>query len=204
MAEEPDEVAIINPAVSAHRKNTPSQDKPDVVEASPPVSETVTGEETPSSTDRVVIDAEQTAPEMIEVPEALQPVVEAPQETLDPADEASSFEEAGVIEEEQTTPEMDRISDVPQPIAEVPQEMWDPEKETYSPEETVLSEEEVVTEMEYNPYTQEPIDAESTLEGSVSIETLPAQIPEQEDQASVTIDLFPEIGVQELVSTPVE
>ena len=50
----PEEVAIINPAVSAHREKTPSQEKPDVVETRPPINETVTGEETPSSEDRVV------------------------------------------------------------------------------------------------------------------------------------------------------
>jgi hypothetical protein len=141
---------------------------------------------------------------MNEVPEALQPMVETPQEIVDPAEEVYSFEEAGVIEEEQNQPGIDRISDVTPPVTTVPQKMWDPEKETYSPEEAVAHEEEVVTEMEYNPYIQDPIDEESTLEDTVSIETLPAVIPEQEDQASVTMDIFPEMGLQEGVSTPVE
>ena len=68
-----------------------------------------------------------------------QPVVEAPQETSDPAKEASSLEETVVLETEQTTPEMDRIPDMPQPIAEAPQEIVEPEKEIYSPEEAVTS-----------------------------------------------------------------
>ncbi len=163
-AEKTKEVAIINPAVSAHRGKTPSHEKPDVVEADPPINETVTGEEAPSPEEKVAVNTEQ------------------------------------------MQPEMDRISDLPQPVVEVPQEMTDPEKETYSPEKAVaLETEQTNPETDHDPYIPETVEEEIPLEDTVSIETLPAAFPEPEDQASVTMDIFPEMGLhEEGVITPLE
>ena len=143
---------------------------------------------------------------MDDVPDLLKPVAEAPQETLDPAKEASPLEEAVGVEAEQTLPEMDRISDVPQPMAETPQETLDSDEEASSLEGDMVTEEEIITKMDHAPYTRETIEEETTLEETVSIETLPAEIPEQEDQASVTMDIFPGMGLQkgQEVSTPIE
>ena len=95
---------------------------------------------------------------------------------------------------------------LPQPVVEVPQEMTDPEKETFSPEKAVaLETEQTNPETDHDPYIPETVEEEIPLEDTVSIETLPAAFPEPEDQASVTMDIFPEMGLhEEGVITPLE
>ena len=79
-------------------------------------------------------------------------------------------------------------------------------EEAYSPEKAVaLETEQTNPEMDHDPYIQETVEEEIPVEDTVSIETLLAVFPEQEDQASVTMDIFPEMGLQEEgVITPVE
>ena len=102
---------------------------------------------------------------------------------------------------------MSDISEALQPVEETSQETLDPGEAVSSYAEVTAAEEEIIPEMEYStPSLQETIEEETNPGDTVSIETLPDAIPEQEDQASVTIEFFPEVLKQEgqEAITPVE
>ena len=169
LTEAPKEGAVSDPVVSVHREKTPSHEKQDVVDAGAPIKEAATTEEPQT--------------QVKDAPELPQPVAKVPKEPLDSVEEIPPLEETVLIEAEQTAPEMNDVPDTVQPMAEPPQETLDLAEEALSPAETVVHEEEIITEMDPAPYIQETVEEETTLEDTVSIETLPVVIPEQEDQA---------------------
>jgi hypothetical protein len=183
IAAESKPVAISDSTVSTNREANPPQEDQEIVESQQPIKGAAKKEE------------KTLPPEINDSSGESQPLAETPQEVWGPIEEVSSPGETFAAEVEQTTPVLINTTEVPLTWVEIPQEVVEPAGETAIPEEIMATEEEIITETGYNPYTQEA-EEEFYPEVTVSIETLPEITPEQEDQASITIELLPERGIQ--------